>query len=77
MKRVLTPLLMNGYAEEFLNVYTEYKSVKSKCSNISSIIAACNDPFLVKQDGTELYQLLYSVNQQTNLRYNYKNFDII
>lgn len=77
MKRVLTPLLMNGYAEEFLNVYTEYKSVKSKCSNISSIIAACNDPFLLKQDGTELYQLLYSVNQQTNLRYNYKNFDII
>lgn len=77
MKRVLTPLMMNGYAKEFLEVYTEYKSVKSKCSNIASIISACNEPSLVKQDGTELYKLLYSVNQQTNLRYNYKNFDII
>lgn len=77
MKRVLTPLQMNGYAEEFLDVYMEYKSVKAKCSNISSIISACNDPILVRQDGTGLYQLLYTVNQQTNLRYNYRNFDII
>lgn len=76
-KRVLIPLREKHYAEEFLEHYMEYKSWSTKCSKLKSILDYCTDPAGIAADGTKLFKLPYYASVQKNLRFNYKDFDII
>lgn len=75
--KVLGKLMGNNYANEFLGFYTGYKSIMAKSSKVDGIINRCNTAMGVNEFGAEVYRLPFSVNQQQNLRYNYKDSDII
>lgn len=77
MKKVLLPLYNNGYAQEFLEAYMSYTSTVSRCSDVASLLQGMRDSGLCNKHGQRLGKILYTVNQQTNLRYNYRNYDII
>lgn len=76
-KRVLGPLYQNGYAKEFLEFYTESRSIASKCNKIKTLLEQCNTEAGKDSKGNTLTRIPYNVNQQQNLRYNYKNYDVI
>lgn len=75
--KVLMKLYGNNYATEFLDNYMEYKSLVSKCGKIRGILEGCNVSCGADRDGVSLKRIPYSVNQQKNLRYNYRDQDII
>lgn len=75
--RVLSVLRDHGYAQEFIDNYIEYKSWSAKCSKLDTIIASCTEECGVSHTGKKLYKLPFTAGVQTNLRFNYKNFDII
>ena len=75
--KVLMKLYGNNYATEFLDNYMEYKSLVSKCGKIRGILEGCNASCGTDRDGVSLKRIPYSVNQQKNLRYNYRDQDII
>ena len=77
MKKVIEPLYANGYANEFLEMYMDFVSAKSRISSINSVLKAIKSTDLVNRDGKKLYTVGYSVNSQVNRRYNYNNIDII
>lgn len=77
MGKVLTPLYENGYAKDFLALYMDHSSLKSRCSNILKMIEVLREPAGVNEEEKEIYPIFYSVNEQINRRFNYKNFDII
>lgn len=76
-KSVLMPLLQNGYAREFLEPFIEFKSLKKQCSTIRNMIAGLVSDDTVNEEGQAIERLAYKVNVQTNLRFNYNNFDIV
>lgn len=77
MKKVLAPLYEMGYAKEFLAHYMRYKSLKSKCSKIATLLEALWVKDSEDTFGNSIYKLPYNVSQQKNLRYNYSNYDVI
>lgn len=77
LKKVIEPLYANGFAKDFLDVYRDYSSCASRCSSIKSILAGLQETDLIDVNGRKLGKLPYSVNKQLNLRYNYRNFDIV
>lgn len=76
-KKVLEPLYNNGYAKNFLEMYMDYNICSSRCNNVRSVIEGTVPTEHVNKAGAKLGEISYSVNQQTNLRYNYRGFDII
>lgn len=76
-KKVLSKLVNNGHAEEFLQDYMAYKSLVAKNGKISGIINTNTQSAGINKDGIALTKLFFEVNQQKNFRYNYKNSDII
>ena len=76
-KRVLSRLYDNGYAQQFIEMYVEYKSWKTKCGSINSLLTRCIVPGPVSNAGKQLNKIFFEVNAQVNRRYNYKNEDII
>ena len=77
MDKVLKPLLADGYAKEFLKPYTEYKSMKTICSRIKSLTEGLIEPTAKNIEGVDLYPIKFTANPQFNLRFNYKDYDII
>lgn len=77
MNKVLIPLYENGYANEFLALYMDHSSLKSRCAGVLKMIEVLREPYGVNNAGKEIYPIEYTVNKQINLRFNYKNFDII
>lgn len=83
MKNCLQPLKENGYAEEFLEYYMNFSSLKSKVNSITTLSDLCCQPFkegdkeVVNEHGKVLYQVPCHPSEQVNRRFNYKNFDII
>lgn len=75
-KKVLAKLVANNYALEFLDYYMAYKSYSAKASKMASVLR-CEETAGVDKDGNTLYKLPYTVNIQQNLRFNYKDLDII
>ena len=75
-KKVLSKLVANNYAPEFLEYYMAYKSYASRASKLASVLncreVVCQDNF-----GNDLCKLPYNVNVQQNLRFNYKDCDVI
>lgn len=76
-KKVLSKLVGNGYAKEFIDYYCAYRSLVTKTGNLRSIINSCSIECGVNEFSTKLTKLPFNVNVQRNLRFNYKNFDII
>jgi hypothetical protein len=77
MKKVLGPLMQNGYATEFLAYYTGYKSLKSRSERAASLIKNTPAPEIADRNGKMLAKLGYTARQQVNLRFNYSNHDVI
>ena len=75
--KVLSKLVENGYARDFLNLYMGYKSKQSKCGKIKNIIKNFDRTTAKNKDGINVYSITYSVSQQKNMRYNYSDADII
>lgn len=76
-KRVLDVLRAHGFATEFIDNYTEYKSWSAKCSKLESILNDCKTEMAVSNNGSKLYKLPFTASVQTNRRFNYRDFDII
>lgn len=77
MKKVLQPLLEEGYATEFLQAYTEFKSAKATCDRIKKLTDGLSLPVAKNVDGSDLYHISFQANKQVNLRFNYRDYDII
>lgn len=77
MKDVLNKLLANGKATEFLSFYCKYRSLEIKSAKVDKMLNVCNTKCGNAKDGTTLYKIPYTVNRQTNARFNYKQFDVI
>lgn len=75
-KKVLGKLAALNYAPEFLDYYMKYKSYNAMASKIASVLA-CDEKVGVNKFGRDLYKLPYTVNVQQNLRFNYKDYDVI
>lgn len=76
--RCLIPAYENGYAKEFLANYIEYSSQKARCSKIAKMIKMFSGTNQVlDRNGNKLNEIPFHVNQQVNLRYNYKDYDVI
>ena len=76
-KRVLAKLVANGRAVEFLGHYMAHKSLTTKASKMKSMIDNCRDLAAKHRDDTDLYKLFFTATVQENLRFNYKQYDII
>ena len=76
-KKVLLPLYNNGYAKEFIENYLNSASLKTITGKMKNIVAKLYDEPKKNNYGDEIYKLGFNVEQQTNLRYNYNNTDII
>lgn len=76
-KKVLAKLYQNGHATEFIELYTEYKSLVSKNGKIKGILDRSNQSAGISEENIPLTKLFFNVNQQKNFRYNYKDSDII
>lgn len=72
--KVLEPLRKNGYAEEFLDLYINFKHLKDRCEGMSKLLSTYSTKFI---DGKELVLIPYSINKNANCRYNYKDANII
>ena len=77
MKKVIDKLLSNGYAEEFLENYKRYRNCESYCNTIRKVLAECIEQKGVNHFGVKTHAIYYDVNVQQNLRFNYKNRDIV
>lgn len=77
MKKVIDKLLSNGYAEEFLENYKRYRNCESYCNTIRKVLEECTEQRGVNQFGIKTHAIYYDVNVQQNLRFNYKNRDIV
>lgn len=77
---VLEPLLTitNSYTREVIQGYIDYNSLKAKNSRIKKVLPTLQLEDNIKSaDGANISKLYFSVNQQENLRYNYRKEDII
>jgi hypothetical protein len=77
MKKVLAPLYAIGFAKEFLGYYMIYSSLKSKCGRIEGTMKCLYSAGEKDRNGKDLYRLNFTVSQQENLRFNYKDQDLI
>lgn len=75
--KVLSKLIANGRAVEFLEAYMEYKSTKVKASKLKSLLDGSSAPHGTDKDGNKLCEVHFEASIQKNLRFNYKQFDII
>jgi hypothetical protein len=76
-KTVLEPLLDNGYAQEFLDTYIEYSSVRARTNRATKVADRLVASDFVSKAGRALHKLHFTVGVQENLRFNYKNEDLI
>lgn len=76
-EKVIDKLLSNGYAEEFLENYKRYRNCESYCNTIRKVLEECTEQRGVNQFGIKTHAIYYDVNVQQNLRFNYKNRDIV
>lgn len=77
MNKCLNAVYENGYATEFLEYYMEHRSLLSLSNKMAKLLETCCVDAAVNEFGVPLSRIGYSVNQQPNFRYNYKNHDII
>jgi hypothetical protein len=76
-KKVLKPLIEAGRAVEFLNYYTTFTSLDSRCNRIEKLLKLMSGTDAVSNTGQPISRLYYNVFQQENMRYNYSDTDLI
>lgn len=74
---VLKDIIARGRAKEFLSHYIQYSSLKHKCDRIAKLMDRLDRKAEYRQAGTVLSPLTFHVNQKENMRYNYKDTDLI
>ena len=77
MKKCLSVVYENGYASEFLEYYMEHRSLLSLVNKMDKLMERFCNETAVNEYGLPLSRITYSVSQQANFRYNYKDPDII
>ncbi len=77
MKKCLSVVYENGYASEFLEYYMEHRSLLSLVNKMDKLMERFCNETAVNESGLPLSRITYSVSQQANFRYNYKDPDII
>lgn len=79
MKKVLSKLVKNGKAIEFLDYYMRHRSLTTKHSKLKTILAAGYAGGVAGKDhyGNDLMKVHFSASEVVNRRFNYKDFDII
>lgn len=77
MKKVLKPLYDMGFAQEFLEYYMEYSSLRSKCNRMAGMPRFFSPSDYVDNFGESLHKLSFTADIQQNLRFNYHNTDLI
>lgn len=75
--KVLSKLASNGYAEEFFKYYMVYRNKEANCNKIRKVLDECWEIVAKNREGRELARIPYSVNQQQNLRFNYRDRDVV
>lgn len=76
--KVLKPLYDLGYAQDFLEAKIKHAHIKAVKSKPAKMMEAMTQvPGEVDHEDRPIHRLRYEVNQQQNLRYNYRNYDII
>ena len=76
-KTVIGPLMHRNIAVEFFEHYNAQQTIKMIAGKMDSIVSFSNKSAGEANDGTPLSMLEFSANIQKNLRFNYKDFDII
>lgn len=76
-KTVLEPLYAQGYAQDFLEARLEYSHLKSINSNPIGMLSFMEYHEEVDAYDNPIHRINFNVNQQQNLRYNYKEYDIV
>lgn len=77
IRRVLAPIYAKGKATEFLDDYMMHRSMKMKYGNLRKLVEVCDTPVATDNTGKELVRIPFEAGVQTNLRFNYRNVDII
>lgn len=77
MKKVIDKLASNGYAQEFLEYYKIYRGYKSNCDTIRKLLSECYESKGKGHYGEDVTAIYYDVNQRQNLRFNYKDRDVV
>lgn len=75
--KVLSKLISNGYAKEFLSLYSEHRSALSRYNTFKGVVSGCTEVVAKSRDGEDLVKIPFNCNVQKNLRFNYNNHDII
>ncbi|WP_394863365.1 DNA polymerase [Paraclostridium bifermentans] len=76
-KTVLEPLYKSGYAPDFLEAKLEHAHLKSITGKPKNMVNFMRDLDEVDNHDRPIERLSFNVNQQQNLRYNYKDYDIV
>lgn len=77
MKKVIDKLLSNGYSQEFLEKYKSYRRADSYSNTIRKVLEECYERKGKNHFGIDTNAIFYDVNVQQNLRFNYKDRDIV
>lgn len=75
--RVLSKLVSNGKAIEFLTEYMGHRSTKTKYDNLKKLLTVCSEVVAEDDKGRHLCKIPFTASVQTNRRFNYRQFDII
>ncbi|KSV57906.1 hypothetical protein [Acetivibrio ethanolgignens] len=74
---ILEKLAAAGYAQEFIELYSKYRSLYAINNKMRKMLQECVVPIGKNHYGDTLVNVPYNVGLQTNLRHNYRKFDII
>lgn len=77
MKNVIDKLISNGYTQEFLENYKRFRKCESYCNTVRKVLNECIERKGKNHFGVDTTAIFYDVNVQQNLRFNYRNRDIV
>ena len=76
-KKILIPLLQNGYAVDFLEMFIEYKESDNRSNNMSTLLRRIASNKKHQGWDSDLTPVPFTANRDVNLRFNYSNENII
>jgi hypothetical protein len=76
-KKVLEPLLKNGYAPDFLKLYIEHQESKSRSSSMSLLYNRHSRSEKIRGWEGLLTPIPFTANRNVNLRFNYSDENLI
>lgn len=74
-QKKLTKIYERGYAREFINLYSDFSSKRSKAGLLNSAVSACKESDKVDYSGKPLYKVTHNINENGTLRTYYRDFN--